>query len=50
MTRIFPTRSQNIGFALDRRVLVRRLASEFNECGATRQAGKINRLDQEKGG
>ena len=35
MTQIFPTRSQNIGFVLDRRVLARRLAYEFDECGAT---------------
>jgi len=50
MTRIFPMRSHNIGFALDWRVLARRLAYEFDECEATYQAEKITRPDQKKGG
>jgi hypothetical protein len=50
MTQIIPMRSQNIGFALDRRVLARWLAPELDECGATRRAEKISRSDQKKGG
>ena len=50
LTQIIPMRSQNVGFALDRRVLARRLASEFNKCGAIRQAEKISRPDRKKGG
>jgi len=43
-------KSQNIGFALERRVFIRRLAYEFDECEATYQAEKITRPDQKKGG
>ena len=50
LSQIIPMRSQNVGFALDRRVVARRLVSAFNECGATRQAKKISRPDQKKGG
>jgi len=50
MTQIFPPRLQIIGFALDRRVLARWVDSELDECGTTRQAEKISRPDQKKGG
>ncbi len=50
MTQIIPIRSQNIGFALDRRVHARRLDCEFDECGARGQAEKIITPDQKKGG
>jgi len=50
MAKIIPTRSQIIGFTLDRRVLALWLASEFDECGATHKAKKISRPDQKKGG
>jgi len=50
LTQIIPMRSQNVGFALDRRVLARRLAYEFDECEATYPAEKISRPDQKKGG
>jgi len=50
MIQIFRKRSQGIGFALDRRVYARRLPCEFDECEATRQAGKISRANQKKGG
>ena len=50
MTQFFPTRSQNIGFALDWRVLARQLDSEIDECGNTLKAENISRSDQKKGG
>ena len=50
MTQIIPKKSQNIGFALDRRVFARQLDSEIDECGNTRKAEKISRSDQKKGG
>ena len=50
ITQISPTRSQKIGFVLDRRVFIRLLSPEFDECEATRQAKKISRSNQKKGG
>jgi hypothetical protein len=50
MVQIFPTRSQNIDFALDRRVYVLRLDYEFDETAATGRDEKISKTDLEKGG
>jgi hypothetical protein len=49
MTQIIPTRTY-IDLALERRILVRRLVSEFDECGIPRRAKKISASDQKKGG
>jgi hypothetical protein len=50
MLQIFPMRSQNIDFALDRRVYVLRLDYEFDEPAATGQDENISKTDVEKGG
>jgi len=50
MTQIIPTRSQDISFTLDRRILACWLASDFDICGMSGQAEKISRPDQKKGG
>jgi hypothetical protein len=50
MTHIFPARSQNIGFAPNVRTLARRLDSEFDGFEVARQAEKISKPDQKKGG
>ena len=50
MAQVFSLRWQHISFPLYRRVYSRRLAAEFDMRRPARQAGKISRLDQEKGG
>ena len=50
MTQIFPARSKNTGSKLERRVLARRLAPEFDERGPTCEAAITSGLDQKKGG
>jgi hypothetical protein len=50
MTLLLPTRSNNIGFALDRRIYARWLASEIDRCSAARQVEKTIKPDQKKGG
>jgi hypothetical protein len=50
MVQIFPTRLQNIDFALDRRVYILRLDYEFDESATTDEDEKISKTDVEKGG
>ncbi len=50
MTLFFPTRSKNMGFALERRVDARWLAYEFDRCWVARQVEKIIKPNPKKGG